>query len=239
MRRSVSRARDHRRPGGHLARPHRREVGPRGRMARRRATRWCRDRSLRPPRGSRRDAARHRGVRRRGRPMTVVAAARPREPRRPGSRGDRGRPTAGTPRPARSRRHAAPRHGPTTRWARPRSPGGRWPARGSLVGVGHNAHAALVVAAGGGCDAVAIVDGFWGPWRTPDEDIDEFYAVIRAILATTARPRRPRVRASTRDAPRLRRHCRRRSPSVLGRRSARPRDRDAASTTPATSGPNA
>jgi hypothetical protein len=53
----------------------------------------------------------------------------------------------------------------------------------TLVGVGENAHGALVHAAGGGCDRVVIVDGLWGPWRTPAEEVDAFYAMIRAVAA--------------------------------------------------------
>jgi hypothetical protein len=56
----------------------------------------------------------------------------------------------------------------------------------TLVGVGHNAHAALVSAAGGDCDRVVVVDGLWGAWRTPVEEIDAFYAMIRAIAADPA-----------------------------------------------------
>jgi hypothetical protein len=56
----------------------------------------------------------------------------------------------------------------------------------TLVGVGHNAHAALVSAAGGDCDRVVVVDGLWGPWRSPAEEIDAFYAMIRAIAADPA-----------------------------------------------------
>ena len=52
-----------------------------------------------------------------------------------------------------------------------------------VVGVGQNAHGALILAAGGGCDAVAIVDGLWGPWQEPDDAIDAMYANLRAILA--------------------------------------------------------
>ena len=61
----------------------------------------------------------------------------------------------------------------------------------TLVGVGHNAHAALVSAAGGDCDRVVVVDGLWGAWRDPSEEIDAFYAMIRAIAtdpAATAPP---------------------------------------------------
>lgn len=53
----------------------------------------------------------------------------------------------------------------------------------TLVGVGLNAHAALICAAGGFCDRVAIVDGLGGPWRTPAEQIDAFYMMIRNIAA--------------------------------------------------------
>jgi hypothetical protein len=56
----------------------------------------------------------------------------------------------------------------------------------TLIGVGHNAHGALVDAAGGGCDRVVVVDGLWGPWRTPVEEVDAFYAMIRAIAADPA-----------------------------------------------------
>jgi pimeloyl-ACP methyl ester carboxylesterase len=56
----------------------------------------------------------------------------------------------------------------------------------TLVGVGQNAHAALVSAAGGDCDRVVIVDGLWGAWLDPVEEIDAFYAMIRAIAADPA-----------------------------------------------------
>ena len=80
----------------------------------------------------------------------------------------------------------APRHGaydpmgPVTlaRWA--------LAGAGLAVGVGQNAHAALVLAAGGGCDAVAIVDGLWSEWQEPDAAIDEMYAGLRAVLADEA-----------------------------------------------------
>ena len=55
-----------------------------------------------------------------------------------------------------------------------------------LIGVGSNAHSALVGAAGGDCDRVVVVDGLWGPWRLPAEEIDAFYAMIRAIAADPA-----------------------------------------------------
>jgi pimeloyl-ACP methyl ester carboxylesterase len=56
----------------------------------------------------------------------------------------------------------------------------------TLVGVGENAHSTLVGAAGGDCDRVVVVDGLWGPWRSPVEEIDAFYAMIRAIAADPA-----------------------------------------------------
>lgn len=53
-----------------------------------------------------------------------------------------------------------------------------------LVGVGGNAHSALVHAAGGGCaGGVVVVDGLWGAWRTPAEEIDELYGTLRAIVS--------------------------------------------------------
>jgi len=61
----------------------------------------------------------------------------------------------------------------------------------TLIGVGQHAHGALVDAAGGGCDRVVIVDGLWGPWRTPSEEVDACYGMIRAIAsdpAATAAP---------------------------------------------------
>lgn len=54
------------------------------------------------------------------------------------------------------------------------------------VGIGQNAHGALILAAGGGCGAVAIVDGLWGPWEEPGDAIDAMYANLRAILADEA-----------------------------------------------------
>ncbi|MFL6204953.1 MAG: hypothetical protein ACJ739_06350 [Acidimicrobiales bacterium] len=86
----------------------------------------------------------------------------------------------------------APRHGaydplgPATlaRWA--------LDGDGLVVGVGQNAHGALILAAGGGCSAVAIVDGLWGRWRSAEDAVDEMYATIRAMLdddlATEAPP---------------------------------------------------
>ncbi len=80
----------------------------------------------------------------------------------------------------------APRHGaydpmgPVTlaRWALADDP-----AAGLVVGVAQNAHGALILAAGRGCGAVAIVDGLWGPWQEADDAIDAMYAGLRAILA--------------------------------------------------------
>jgi hypothetical protein len=60
----------------------------------------------------------------------------------------------------------------------------RWALGGSglAVGVGQNAHGALILAAGGACDAVVIVDGLWGPWTSAEESVDEMYATIRHLL---------------------------------------------------------
>lgn len=76
----------------------------------------------------------------------------------------------------------APRHGaydPTgpltlARWA--------LAGAGLVVGVGENAHGALVLAAGAGCEAVAVVDGLWGPWPSADGSIDQTYADLRRLL---------------------------------------------------------
>lgn len=70
------------------------------------------------------------------------------------------------------------------RWAIARSTDGAPDA--TLVGVGQNAHAALVHAAGGGCDRVVVVDGLWGPWRSPAEEVDAFYAMVRDIASDPA-----------------------------------------------------
>lgn len=67
------------------------------------------------------------------------------------------------------------------RWAIGDAPSGR------LIGVGGNAHSALVHAAGGGCaGGVVVVDGLWGPWRTAEAEIDALYATLRAIVADPA-----------------------------------------------------
>jgi hypothetical protein len=80
----------------------------------------------------------------------------------------------------------APRHGAYD----PMGPAtlARWMlgGAGTVVGVGRNAHGALILAAGGGCEAVAIVDGLWGPWPTPDGAIAAQYATLRALLADEA-----------------------------------------------------
>ena len=77
----------------------------------------------------------------------------------------------------------APRHGAYD----PMSPVtlARWTLGGSgvVVGVGQNAHGALILAAGGGCDAAVIVDGLWGEWQEADDAIAQMYAGLRAILA--------------------------------------------------------
>jgi hypothetical protein len=57
---------------------------------------------------------------------------------------------------------------------------------GTVVGVRSNAHGALILAAGGGCEAVVVVDGLWGPWPTPADAIAAQYAALRAILADEA-----------------------------------------------------
>ena len=59
---------------------------------------------------------------------------------------------------------------------------------GSLVvGVGENAIGALLLAAGGACEAVAIVDGLWGPWPdTPEARVEVMYAQVRGVLADAA-----------------------------------------------------
>lgn len=61
----------------------------------------------------------------------------------------------------------------------------RWTLGGAglVVGVGQNAHGSLILAAGEGCSAVAIVDGLWGPWQEPEPAIDAMYAGLRSILA--------------------------------------------------------
>ena len=58
--------------------------------------------------------------------------------------------------------------------------------RSTLIGVRHNAHGALVHAAGGGCDRVVVIDGLWGVWQTPSEEIDALYDMIRAIASDPA-----------------------------------------------------
>ena len=76
----------------------------------------------------------------------------------------------------------APRHGgydplgPTTlaRWA--------LEGQGLVVGIGQNAHGALILAGGGGCEAVAIVDGLWGRWPSAEEAIDGMYDGLRRML---------------------------------------------------------
>ena len=94
-----------------------------------------------------------------------LARARPARPRRR--------------RPRRATAHYDPM-GPVTlaRWA--------LAGEGLVVGVRQNAHGALILAAGGGCDAVVIVDGLWGPWQHPHDAIDDMYAGLRALVADEA-----------------------------------------------------
>jgi hypothetical protein len=63
--------------------------------------------------------------------------------------------------------------------------------RSTLVGVGDNAHGALVHAAGGGCDRVVVVDGLWGIWRSRSDEIEAFYDMIRAIASDPAATNAP------------------------------------------------
>jgi hypothetical protein len=80
----------------------------------------------------------------------------------------------------------APRHGaydpmgPVTlaRWALADDPDG-----GLAVGVAQNAHGALILAAGRGCGAVAVVDGLWGPWPEAGDAVASIYEGLRAMLA--------------------------------------------------------
>ena len=53
--------------------------------------------------------------------------------------------------------------------------------RSVVVGVGANAHAALVCASGGTGSAVVIVNGLCGPWQPPKTQVDVLYATIRAL----------------------------------------------------------
>jgi pimeloyl-ACP methyl ester carboxylesterase len=65
-------------------------------------------------------------------------------------------------------------------------------ATATLMGVRRNAHAAVVAAVAGECARLVIVDGLWGPWRTPAAEVDAFYAYVRRIAsdpgATAAAP---------------------------------------------------
>jgi hypothetical protein len=46
---------------------------------------------------------------------------------------------------------------------------------------------ALLVAGGGCCEAVAIVDGMWGEWpATPEARVEVMYRQVRAVLADPA-----------------------------------------------------
>ena len=81
----------------------------------------------------------------------------------------------------------APRHGaydplgPATlaRWAAAAADA---PDRSLVVGVGENAHAALILAAGRACSAVALVDGLWGPWQGPADAVRAMYEGLRRLL---------------------------------------------------------
>jgi hypothetical protein len=66
---------------------------------------------------------------------------------------------------------------------------------GSLVvGVGQNALGALLLGGGGACEAVAIVDGLWGPWPdTPEARVEVMYAQVRAVLADPGSRQAPPV----------------------------------------------
>jgi hypothetical protein len=50
-----------------------------------------------------------------------------------------------------------------------------------VMAVGQNAHAGAVLGAGGGCDALVLVDGLHGPFGSPVEDVAAMYATVRAI----------------------------------------------------------
>ena len=61
----------------------------------------------------------------------------------------------------------------------------------TVAGVGHNAHAALILAAGKGCGRVVVVDGLWGGMPTPAAAVAETYATIRAVVASGDATRPP------------------------------------------------
>jgi hypothetical protein len=69
----------------------------------------------------------------------------------------------------------------------------RWTLAGEglAIGVAQNAHGALILAAGGGCSAVAIVDGLWGPWQPAEDAVRSVYAGLGALLADEASTRPP------------------------------------------------
>ena len=95
----------------------------------------------------------------------------------------------------------APRHGAYD----PLGPAtlARWALGGSgvVVGVGANAHGALVLAAGGACERAVVVDGLWGPWRAAEDQIAEMYAGLRRIVDHEAAVAPPLPLASTRGRP--------------------------------------
>ena len=53
--------------------------------------------------------------------------------------------------------------------------------RDVVIGIGANAHCALICASGGVGDAVVIVNGLHGPWQPPRAQVDALYSTIRAI----------------------------------------------------------
>ncbi len=55
-----------------------------------------------------------------------------------------------------------------------------------LLGVGQNAHGAAVLASGGGCDALVVVDGLHARFGTPAEEVAAMYAMVRAIAEDPA-----------------------------------------------------
>lgn len=56
----------------------------------------------------------------------------------------------------------------------------------TVVGVGENAHAAVILAVAGGCERLVLVDGLWGPWPTPEGSVVASHARMRAIAADPA-----------------------------------------------------
>ena len=130
----------------------------------------------------------------------------------------------------------APRHGaydpmgPVTlaRWTLGR--------RGLVVGVGQNAHGALILAAGRRVRRRRHRRRPLGPVADPDDAIADMYASLRAILADDAadRPRRRRPASTRGRGTATASACRRLRPALLGRdRLPGPGHRDARVTHPA------